>query len=124
MALTKLKELTTIKIIDPATEEVAVDSKKKEMFVEIYSADSKKFRKISADIARENEKKKASKKNPDVLITEQLANMIASWNIEVEEGVSLPLTIENAIMVLDELRYIRDQILESVTDRKLFLLSA
>ena len=37
MALTKLKELTTIKIIDPATEEVAIDSKKKEMFVEIYS---------------------------------------------------------------------------------------
>lgn len=123
MALTKLKELTTIKIIDPATEEVAIDSKKKEMFVEIYSADSKKFRKISADIARENEKKKASKKNPDVLITEQLANLIASWNIELEDGHK-ELTIENAIFVLDEYRYIRDQILETITDRKNFLLSA
>lgn len=123
MALTKLKELTTIKIIDPATEEVAIDSKKKEMFVEIYSADSKKFRKISADIARENEKKKASKKNPDVLITEQLANLIASWNIELETG-SIDLTVENAIFVLDEYRYIRDQILETITDRKNFLLSA
>ena len=122
MALTKLKELTTIKIIDPATEEVAIDSKKKEMFVEIYSADSKKFRKISADIARENEKKKASKKNPDVLITEQLANLIASWNIELETG-SIDLTVENAIFVLDEYRYIRDQILETITDRKNFLLS-
>lgn len=123
MALTKLKELTTIKIIDPATEEVAIDSKKKEMFVEIYSADSKKFRKISADIARENEKKKASKKNPDVLITEQLANLIASWNIELETG-HIDLTVENAIFVLDEYRYIRDQILETITDRKNFLLSA
>ena len=123
MALTKLKELTTIKIIDPATEEVAIDSKKKEMFVEIYSADSKKFRKISADIARENEKKKASKKNPDILITEQLANLIASWNIELETG-HIELTVENAIFVLDEYRYIRDQILETITDRKNFLLSA
>lgn len=123
MALTKLKELTTIKIIDPATEEVALDSKKKEMFVEIYSADSKKFRKISADIARENEKKKATKKNPDVLITEQLANLIASWNIETDEG-AVPLTVENAIYVLDEYRYIRDAILETITDRKNFLLSA
>lgn len=123
MALTKLKELTTIKIIDPATEEVAIDSKKKEMFVEIYSADSKKFRKISADIARENEKKKASKKNPDVLITEQLANLIASWNVELETG-HIELTVENAIFVLDEYRYIRDQILETITDRKNFLLSA
>ena len=123
MALTKLKELTTIKIIDPATEEVAIDSKKKEMFVEIYSADSKKFRKISADIARENEKKKASKKNPDVLITEQLANLIASWNVELETG-HIDLTVENAIFVLDEYRYIRDQILETITDRKNFLLSA
>lgn len=123
MALTKLKELTTIKIIDPATEEVAIDSKKKEMFVEIYSADSKKFRKISADIARENEKKKASKKNPDILITEQLANLIASWNIELETG-HIELTVENAMFVLDEYRYIRDQILETITDRKNFLLSA
>ena len=123
MALTKLKELTTIKIIDPATEEIAIDSKKKEMFVEIYSADSKKFRKISADIARENEKKKASKKNPDILITEQLANLIASWNIELETG-HIELTVENAIFVLDEYRYIRDQILETITDRKNFLLSA
>ena len=123
MALTKLKELTTIKIIDPATEEVAIDSKKKEMFVEIYSADSKKFRKTSADIARENEKKKASKKNPDVLITEQLANLIASWNVELETG-HIDLTVENAIFVLDEYRYIRDQILETITDRKNFLLSA
>lgn len=123
MALTKLKELTTIKIIDPATEEIDLDSNGKELFVEIYSADSKKFRKVSADIARENEKKKATKKNPDVLITEQLANLIASWNIELETG-SIDLTVENAIFVLDEYRYIRDQILETITDRKNFLLSA
>ena len=123
MALAKLKDTTVVKIIDPSTEEVAVDSKKKEMFVEIYSADSKKFRKISADIARENEKKKASKKNPDVLITEQLANLIASWNVELETG-HIDLTVENAIFVLDEYRYIRDQILETITDRKNFLLSA
>ena len=122
MALTKLKELTTIKIIDPATEETAIDSKGNEMFIDVYSADSKKFRKITADIARENEGKKATRKNNDKLITEQLAHLIAAWNVETDEG-PVPLTIENAIYVLDEYRYVRDAILETITDRKNFLLS-
>ena len=123
MALKKLKETTVIKINDPETEEVAIDSNGNEMFVEVYSADSKKFRKITADLARENENKKARKKNNDKLITEQLANLIASWNIETDEG-SVPLTIENAVYVLDEYRYVRDAILETITDRKNFLFSA
>lgn len=122
MALKKLKETTIIKIIDPETEETALDSKGKEMFVEAYSADSKKFRKVTADIARENEGKKSTKKNNDKLITEQLAHLIASWNIEDEKG-NVQLSIENAIYILDEYRYVRDAILETITDRKNFLLS-
>lgn len=120
MALAKLKDTTVVKIIDPSTEEVAIDSNGNEMFVEIYSADSKKYRKNLASIVKDNEAKKATKKNNDDLMTEILANSILSWNIEAEEG-SVPLTVENAVYILDSLRYIRDALLETVNDRKIFL---
>jgi len=120
MALVKLNDSTVVKIIDPSTEEVALDSKKKEMFVEIVSADSKKYRKTLANIVKDNEAKKATKKNNDDLMTDILANSIISWNIETDEG-SLPFTIENAVYVLETYRYIRDALLETVNDRKIFL---
>ena len=120
MALVKLNDSTVVKIIDPSTEEVALDSKKKEMFVEVVSADSKKYRKTLANIVKDNESKKATKKNNDDLMTDILAHSIISWNIETDEG-SIPFTIENAVYVLETYRYIRDALLETVNDRKIFL---
>lgn len=120
MALVKLNDSTVVKILDPSTEEVALDSKKKEMFVEIVSADSKKYRKTLANIVKDNEAKKATKKNNDDLMTDILAHSIISWNIETDEG-SIPFTIENAVYVLETYRYIRDALLETVNDRKIFL---
>ena len=120
MALAKLKDTTVIKIIDPSTEEVAIDSNGNEMFVEIHSADSKKYRKNLATIVKDNEAKKATKKNNDELMTDILASSIVSWNIETDEGTA-PLTIETAVYILDTYRYIRDALLETVNDRKIFL---
>lgn len=120
MALAKLKDTTIVKIIDPSTEEVALDSNGNEMFVEIYSADSKKYRKNLATIVKDNEAKKATKKNNDDLMTDILASSVVSWNVETDEG-AVPLTVENAVYVIDTYRYIRDSLLETVNDRKIFL---
>ena len=120
MALAKLKDTTIVKIIDPSTEEVAIDSNGNEMFVEIHSADSKKYRKNLATIVKDNEAKKATKKNNDDLMTDILASSVVSWNVETDEG-AVPLTVENAVYVIDTYRYIRDALLETVNDRKIFL---
>lgn len=120
MALKKFNDSTISKVIDILTGEVELDSNGNEMFVEFYSADSKRYRKSFAARLKENEGKKATKKTNDEVITDIIADCLISWNIEMPEG-HVPLSFENAVYVLEERRDIREMIAENQNDRKIFL---
>lgn len=120
MALAKFNDSTVAEIIDIITDEIEVDSKGEKMFVEFYSADSKKYQKTLAMLVKENETKRSTKKNNYDLMTDIIAASIISWNIEMEEG-HVPLTGENAVYVLEARKDIREMIIEKQNDRKIFL---
>jgi len=117
---TKLNETTRIDMIDIGTDEVIKTKAGENMFMEVYSADSKKYRKVLASLVSENEKRRTNKKSNDEIITEVLAGCVATWNVETEDG-PVPLTLQNAVDFFEANRTIREQGVESQHDRKIFL---
>ena len=118
---TKMADTAIVELIDVGTGEVLVDSKGKKMFIEVYGSDSRKYRTVLANVVSANENKRAGKKTNDAILTEVLANCIASWNIEID-GAELPLTVGNAIDLFEESRPIREQIIDVQNERKFFLI--
>ena len=118
---TKLADTTTVDLIDIGTDEVLTDSSDNKMFIEVYGTDSKKYRTVLANIVKANEGKRAGKKTNDAILTEVLANCVASWNIEID-GEHLALTVDNATELFENSRVIREQVLEVQNDRKFFLI--
>ena len=96
------------------------------MFIEVYGSDSKKYRKIQADIARDRSGKKNQKLSPeqiDELVTDQLASCIAAWSLEYN-GEKPVYSKATAVEILSEVRWIREQVAEAINDRASFLQSA
>ena len=118
---TKLADTAIVDLIDVGTGEVLVDSDGNKMFIEVYGSDSKKYRTVLANVVSANENKRSGKKTNDAILTEVLANCIASWNIEID-GTELPLTVGNAIDLFEESRPIREQIIDVQNERKFFLI--
>ena len=120
------KDTTKVKITNPVTGEVLVCDDGTEMFIEVYGADSKRYRKIQADISRERSNKRNQKLSPeqiDELVTDQLASCVASWNIEYD-GDKPVYSKDMAIEIFTEVRWIREQVAEGINDRAGFLQSA
>lgn len=118
---TKLADTATVELVDIGTDEVLFDSKGCKMFIEVYGSDSKKYRNVLANIVKANENKRAGKKTNDAILTEVLANCVASWNIEID-GNTLPLTVDNAIELFEDSRVIREQVIDVQNERKFFLI--
>lgn len=118
---TKLADTAIVELIDVGTGEVLVDSDGNKMFIEVYGSDSKKYRTVLANVVSANENKRSGKKTNDAILTEVLANCIASWNIEID-GAKLPLTVGNAMDLFEESRPIREQIIDVQNERKFFLI--
>lgn len=120
------KDTTKVKLNHPVTGETLICDDGTEMFIEVYGSDSKRYRKIQADIARDRNNKRNQKLTPeqiDELVTDQLASCIAAWNIEY--GGEKPLySKDKAIEVLTEVRWIREQVAEGINDRAGFLQTA
>jgi len=117
---TKLNETTRVYLLDIGTDDFIKTASGEKMYMEICSADSKKYRKVLASLVSENEKRRTNKKSNDEIITEVLAGCVASWNVETEDG-PLPLTIQNAIDFFEANRTLRELGVESQHDRKIFL---
>ena len=120
------KDTTKVKITHPVTGEQLICDDGTEMFIEVYGSDSKRYRKIQADIARDRNNKRNQKLSPeqiDELVTDQLASCIAAWNIEYD-GEKPLYSKDKAIEVLTEVRWIREQVAEAINDRASFLQNA
>lgn len=120
------KDTTKVKITNPVTGEILTCDDDTEMFIEVYGSDSKRYRKIQADIARDRNNKRNQKLSPeqiDELVTDQLASCIAAWNIEYDSEKPL-YSKDKAIEVLTEVRWIREQVAEAINDRASFLQNA
>lgn len=118
------KDTAIVKLKHPVTgETLTCDADDSEMFLEVYGKDSKRYRKVLADLLREKTGKKNSKfstEQYDELTTEQLALCIASWNIEYE-GEKPKYSKEKAMEIFDKIRWIREQAAEAIEDRADFL---
>ena len=117
------KDTTKVKLVHPVTGEVLSCDDGTEMFIEVYGSDSKKYRKIQADIARDRSGKKNQKLSPeqiDELVTDQLASCIAAWNLEYN-GEKPVYSKSTAVEILSEVRWIREQVAEAINDRASFL---
>lgn len=119
-ALTPLKETTKVFVIDLITDEPHKTEKGDDMFVEVYSADSKRYKKIMADIQREYINKKNKNVDYNALAIEKIASLIANWNIEIG-GTKLELNKTNAIGFLTANPKAFEDIDAAIVDRKNFL---
>lgn len=116
---------------DPATGHRVSENKDEEpgrpMTITGYGSDSNVYRRIQADMVRKQKGKRNQKLQPEEIqdaVTEQLASVITGWTEFEKDGEPFLFSKENAIDLLTEYKWIREQWAEFINDRANFLHSA
>ena len=130
MDLTNLKtteEGVKLQLRHPATDELlfADDKEKRPMQIELAGSDSKRFRKINAQLVRRMQgKKKQSTEDVENGVTEQLVGVTLSWSNIMMDGKELLFDVDTAKDLYNGQRWIREQVAEFISDRSNFLTNA
>lgn len=108
----------------PSTDELLFsdDKEKKPMRIELCGADSKRFRKINAQLVRKMQgKKKQTSDDIEDGVTEQLVGVTLGWQNIIMDGKEVIFDQLAANDIYSEYRWIREQVAAFVSDRSNFL---
>lgn len=127
--------IATLHLAHPATGELLY-SDKKPVTISGYGSDSNEYRKVHANVLRRIQKNKARRKNngfrgqedvemtPEEVreaITETSAKVITSWTEIGKDGELLECCEVNAMWVIENVEWIREQWMVHLNDRAAFL---
>jgi len=111
----------------PGTDELlyADDAETKPVEIKLCGSDSKRFRKINAQLVRRMQgKKKQTNDDVENGVTEQLVGVTLGWQNLIMNGQEQVFDQETATNIYNEYRWIREQVAAFVADRSNFLPTA